>query len=89
MTIRAKFQCQEEKRICWQPGARMLKFTAAYDPDLPEDQSYSKYTPVGTLEMTVDNPNARFELGAYYYLDFTPVQDKATPPVEAEAAPQF
>lgn len=88
MTIRAKFCCQEEKRTAWNPDARTLKFGAVYDPDLPEDQKFAKYTPTGTLEMVVDNPNARFDLGAFYYLDFTPVEAEPTPPAEAEAVPQ-
>jgi hypothetical protein len=82
MPTRAKFVLQEEKRNAYQPGTRYLKFAAQYDPDCPEDQRFSKYTPSGTLEMTVDNPNAQFELGTAYYLDFTPAVTEA-----AEAAP--
>jgi hypothetical protein len=75
ITTRAKFQCQTETRNAYgQEGARTYKFQAAYDPDVPEDQRYSKYTPSGWLEITVDNPNVEFKLGAYYYLDFTPVE---------------
>lgn len=83
MTIRAKFQCQEENRSYWRgPDSRVVKFAAVYDPELPEDQRFCKATPTGTLEMTVDNPSARFTLGAFYYLDFTPVADEATPPAQ-------
>jgi hypothetical protein len=85
--IRAKFQCQEEKQVAWAPGSRQLKFQAVYDPDLPEDQKFAKYTPVGTLEMTVDNPAAQFTLGAQYYLDFTLVDNEATPAPTEVAEP--
>lgn len=87
MTIRAKFQLQEDKRISWQPGYRYLKFGAVYDPSLPEDQRFCKATPSGTLEMTVDNPNARFELGTFYYLDFTAVDEETAPAPEAVPEP--
>jgi hypothetical protein len=43
---------------------------AVYDADQPDDQRYAKYTPVGELTMTVDNPVVSFEPGRQYYLDF-------------------
>lgn len=75
MTIRAKFRCTSETRFAYNE-ARQLIFQPIYDPQLvEEDVSFSKYTPSGKLEMSVDNPNARFEVGRDYYLDFTPVPD--------------
>jgi hypothetical protein len=74
VTIRAKFKCVEETRTAYGEG-RKLKFSAVYDPDLAEDRSFSKYTPSANLEMHVDNPNAAFEVGADYYVDFTPVTE--------------
>lgn len=76
--IRCKFQCQEVTRKSWgSPEARTYRFAAIYDPDIPEDQRYSKATPSGTAELLVDNPSAKFELGKFYYLDFVPVEDQA------------
>lgn len=72
--IRAKFRCVSETKTATGGEARLLTFQPMYDPKLvEEDVSFAKYTPSGKLEMYVDNPNAAFELGADYYLDFTPV----------------
>lgn len=71
--IRAKFQCQSEVRHSWSSDAKTYRFAAAYDPSVPEDERYAKATPTGSLEILVDNPAAQFQLGAYYYLDVTPV----------------
>lgn len=70
--IRAKFLCASETRYGY-GDSRTYKFTAMYDPDTPEDRRYAKATPSGALEMQVDNPSAQFTPGAYYYLDFVPV----------------
>ena len=72
MSIRAKFRCISETRHS-HTEAVTVRFQPMYDPDLPEDQRYSKYTPSGSLEMYVDNPAVQFEVGADYYLDFTKV----------------
>lgn len=71
--VRGKFILHEITQTAWDPVGRNLVFRAQYDPDLPEDQSYSKATPTGRIEMTVDNPAAlaQFELGKIYYVDFT------------------
>ena len=77
-TTRAKFQCQQETRHNgW--NARTFRFQAIYDQGLvDEDRSFAKATPSGTLEIQVDNPNVQFELGAFYYLDLTKVEQEAT-----------
>lgn len=86
--IRAKFLCASETRHAYgQSGQRTYKFTAVYDPDLPEDQKFNKYTPSGSLEMVIDNPAAHFEPGRFYYLDFTPVD--ATPASAEVSVPAF
>lgn len=75
MTIRAKFQCQSVTGHYWSTEAKTYRFQAIYDQGLvEEDRSFAKATPTGSLEIQVDNPNAQFEVGAYYYLDFTPVE---------------
>lgn len=76
ITTRAKFKCISETRNSYNvaDGVRTYEFQAMYDADVPEDQRYAKYTPSGSLKITVDNPNVTFELGQQYYLDFTPAE---------------
>lgn len=74
--VRAKFRVISETRFTnSDDGARQIRFQPMYDPDLPEDQRYAKYTPSGNLELHVDNPAVQFEVGRDYYLDFTPVDE--------------
>lgn len=74
--VRGKFVLQQIIQHSYGGDSRELIFRAQYDPDLPEDQSYSKATPAGQIQMTVDNPGAlrQFELGKAYYVDFIPVE---------------
>lgn len=76
ITTRAKFRCITESRSAFvvEGDVRTYEFQAMYDADVPEDQRYAKYTPSGSLKITVDNPNVTFELGQQYYLDFTPAE---------------
>jgi len=72
--VRAKFRLSG---VTYYPDttAQTLKFQVHYDPSIPEDQKFTKYTPTGQIEMHVDNPTAQqmFKVGEYYYVDFTPV----------------
>jgi hypothetical protein len=70
--IRAKFTCTEATPTAHGTG-RNVKLSAVYDAELAEDQSFAKATPSAKLEMYVDNPDATFEVGTSYYVDFTPV----------------
>jgi hypothetical protein len=78
MPTRAKFRCSSENQKRWnsemQPQ-RSYEFQAMYDPDLPEDQRYAKATPIGSLTITVDNPDVTFEPGKAYYLDISPAEE--------------
>lgn len=78
MITRAKFRCYSATRVSYAPGQEDLpvtyRFQPMYDTSVPEDQRYAKYTPAGSLEITVDNPAVQFELGQEYYLDFTKVE---------------
>lgn len=67
--VRCKFECSTLEN-------GKVRMTAAYDPNVPEDQQYCKYTPWGNLEMQVDNPNVDgfFVPGKKYYLDITPAE---------------
>ena len=76
MAVRAKFRCNSVE--FWGDPAndetpRTYALQAIYDTSTPENERFTKATPTGELRMRVDNPAARFEVGAYYYLDFTPV----------------
>lgn len=74
--VRGKFLLSQITQTNWGGDGRALVFQAQYDPDLPEDQGYSKATPTGRIEMQVDNPAVlkQFELGKTYYVDFTPAE---------------
>lgn len=71
--VRAKFRCVKVEQSAGMSG-RTLKFAPMYDTTIPEDRRYSQATPSGELTMYVDNPAVSFELGEYYYLDFTKVE---------------
>lgn len=60
-----------------------LKFRAvaakSYNSDgMDEDNTYAKFSPSGTIELTVANPAllGKFNPGETYYIDFTPVDEK-------------
>jgi hypothetical protein len=49
--------------------------TAAFGPNgESEDNTYARYTPMASLNITINNPNllGQFKAGQKYYLDFTP-----------------
>lgn len=86
MSVRAKFTLTNLVETTYdpnRPSTKKVVFHATYDPSIPEDQSFSKATPWGQIEMQVDNPAALEQLvpGRQYYVDFTPV-----PPPEPKAA---
>ena len=91
MTVRAKFRLAEDAALFGtNPPARKLTFYAMYDPSIPEDMRYEKYTPSGQFTMTCNNPAAleQFVLGKQYYFDITEVPEEANrPPTGAEPQP--
>ena len=70
--VRAKFRVSGIKHLYWSQTAREIEMQAVMADEVPENQRYHKYTPSGTLTITIDNPPASdfFELGKEYYLDF-------------------
>lgn len=68
--IRAKFKCSE---IIQRENASI---TYILNPVTvgEENKEWSKWTPSGKLEMVITNPEAKFEIGKEYYLDFTEVE---------------
>ncbi len=84
MSTRAKFTLVSINEMRFSPtsSTKTLHFHTQYDPTIPEDQSFTKATPTGKIEMRVDNPAAleQFVPGEAYYVDFT----RASPPTESE-----
>jgi hypothetical protein len=86
MSVRAKFRCNHATVMEW-PAAhgviaknKKFNFTAIYGKD-GENASFSKITPSGTLEITVDEDTTAFTEfvpGKEYYLDFNEVPKPET-----------
>lgn len=76
MNVRAKFRCdrfvQHSSYQKGQQGQREYIFTAQCADEVEENKRFHKYTPNGSLSITVDNPAVSFEPGQAYYLDFSP-----------------
>ncbi len=86
--VRAKFRCIEKV-------SRTSSGSYGPTPDKPvdteevkfaavmgeENKEWSKWTPCGSLTMTINNPEAleQFKIGEFYFLDFT-----VAPATEAE-----
>lgn len=70
MTVRAKFRCNSVQTFA--NGQRNYAFSAMHDTSTPENARFTRYTPSGALNFTVDNPAVEFTPGEDYYLDFTP-----------------
>lgn len=90
MKVRAKVRCTGltggEHSLATEPNPlRTFTFEALYDPDVPEDQRYFRYTPTGKLTLTVDNPAIDWELGKSYYLDIVAVEDARSDEQDATA----
>lgn len=73
MTIKAKFKCYDVTETTW--GAFAVSFGAVYGTE-GENADYSKATPSGNLNMTVDKDTLaakEFVRGQDYYLTFEKV----------------
>lgn len=73
--MRAKFKLDKVTRT---PHSEQLSFSAVttkpFDTDgKSEDNSFARYTPTGSLEISCTNPDlfGKFNPGECYYLDFT------------------
>lgn len=78
--VRALFRCSSAKytKHTSNPNENTLRefeFTAVYDPSVPEEERYSRFTPSGRVTLTVDNPAVDWQPGKAYYVDFTPVDE--------------
>lgn len=68
--MRAKFKVTKVTKL---EGGTEIATAMAVSADTPENQSFSKFTPSGNLEIHITNPDTYgfFEPGGSYYLDFT------------------
>jgi hypothetical protein len=67
---RAKFQCLSVTDHGWN---KTVKLQVVYSrKEGEENYDFTKATPSGTIEMTIDNPVAavQFKPQSYYYVDF-------------------
>lgn len=88
MTIRCKMRLDDVIANTW--GGRKAFFSCSYDEKLAkEDAGFQMATPSGHAEYVIDNPKATAQLviGAYYYVDFTPVPAPPAKPDPAVADP--
>ena len=68
--MRAKYKV--DSVTLWESGSETLKFSAVTN-GTAEDNLFHKFTPYGTMEISVSNPDlfGKFKPGQEYYLDFT------------------
>ena len=66
-----KFQCNMLSQINANKELHIARLSAVCTDDTSENERFHKYTPSGTIEIYVDNPSVRFELGKYYRVEFS------------------
>ena len=73
MSVRAKFRVISVEDFGY---TKKVKLSPVQADDIPENQKFHKYTPSGSLEMSIDNPPAadQFKPGKDFYVDFTEVE---------------
>ena len=54
----------------------LVRFRCLYSPDNPEDNSFSKWTPSGLVDLHVTNPDVMSQIvvGKQFYVDFTEIR---------------
>lgn len=72
-TVRCKFKCSRVATATDGAGTQHeAEFHAVYNGS-PENQQFFKYTPGGSLKVSVTREQ-HFEAGKEYYLDITPAE---------------
>jgi hypothetical protein len=78
MKVRGKFKVQSVRNhaTCGDGVVYAEVVMSAEYSGTPEDNSYSKATPTASLTMAVTVPEVvdTFKPGAYFYVDFTPIE---------------
>lgn len=64
---RAKFQCQSVKQTTY---GREIEFSPVVSGS-QENEEFFKTTPGGKIVLNVKNEGVNFEVGKFYYTDFT------------------
>lgn len=78
--VRAKFYCTgvaRQRSDGGQNDSDTVSFSAVTATENPENKTWSKYTPSGSLTMTITNPACfdTFEVGKEYFIDLVPVSE--------------
>jgi hypothetical protein len=76
--VRAKVVCAYVQDFGHTKQVKLVPVTPNSDDNIPENERFHKYTPNGSIELTIDNPVAaeQFKPQQTYYLDFTPAETK-------------
>ena len=89
MMTRAKFMLTAHTEMAYGPDSwrgHEFKFSAQYDPSIPEDQRFAQASPSGEMKIMVDNPPVvefwKGMLGKQFYLDFTSEDEAMAPPAD-------
>ena len=71
--IRAKFRCTSITQHEGHQPIEVVKLCAANGSKESANAQWSKWTPSGTLEIGISNPDAqgKFKPGQHYFLDFS------------------
>jgi len=83
--VRAKFRVNAIRNVAaYNSSTHETTFVELVPAAGDANKTWSKWTPSGKLEMQINNPEAlkQFELGACYFLDFTPAPER-----EADESP--
>jgi len=73
--VRAKFKCETVNPDTNGADGKSIALTAVTNGSA-ENDSFFKWTPAGTVYLSIVNPDAakQFEVGKEYYVDFSPVE---------------
>ncbi len=71
-TVRAKLKCWTVEKSADGESEQVMMMPVT--DDSPENKTWSKYTPAGQVNLTINNPecHGKFEAGKGYFADFTP-----------------
>lgn len=73
MSIKAKFKVTTVKHVDWSDAVRVIELSAVTSGS-KENADWSKWTPAGSISLTIDNPVAsdQLKLGSEVYVELTP-----------------
>lgn len=76
MSVRAKCVVQYVQDFGRVKEVKLVPVTPNADDNIPENERFHKYTPNGSITLTIDNPAAaeQFKPQHTYYVDFTQVE---------------